>query len=102
MAGFQEEEFFVLKGFRERTQNMVDKRRKDKALELTVRLDGEARMRFDRLKKKLPKADEDRLIILALKCLEQKCDMIFKRQATKGSQLEKSTPIKQAAKNSIP
>lgn len=102
MAGLQEEEFFVLKGFRERTQNMFDKRRKDKTLELTVRLDGEARMRLDRLKKKLPKADEDRLIILALKCLEQKCDMIFKRQATKGSQLEKSRPIKQAAKNPIP
>ncbi len=73
----------MLKVSRQHIKNLVHGKRGEKSLELTLQLDSEARVRFEKLRNKMPRADETQIVALALKCLEQKWDIIVKWQAIK-------------------
>lgn len=73
----------MLKGIQKCVQKIFSKNREEKSLKLNVQLDEEARMRLERLKAKMPRSDENKMISLALKCLEQKWNLIVKRQTIK-------------------
>ena len=73
----------MLKVIQKCVQKIFSKNREEKSLKLNVQLDEEARMRLERLKAKMPRSDENQMISLALKCLEQKWNLIVKRQTIK-------------------
>ena len=69
-------------------------RRQDEGADLTVHLDEESMERLRRLKYGMKRIDEDALVALSLKCLEQKWKMILKRQKS-------MKPLKMQAKGRI-
>lgn len=75
----------MLKFFEQRIRNIIAGKRDEDRLELPVWLGKEAHKSIERLKAKMPKTNEDTLITVSLKLLEQRWDIIAKRHARKRS-----------------
>ncbi|MDY7034683.1 MAG: recombinase family protein [Thermodesulfobacteriota bacterium] len=69
--------------FLQKIRQWIKKRNRKGGQQLIVRLDKASCERFLRLKTKISNSDENKLIALALKCLEQKTDKVIKRQIMK-------------------
>jgi hypothetical protein len=81
----QQKEKGMLKFFEQRIRNIGAGKRDKDSMELPVWLGKEAHKRIERLKAKMPKTNEDNLVTVSLKLLEQRWDIIVKRRARKRS-----------------
>jgi len=75
----------MLKFFEQRIRNIRAGKRDQDRLKLSVKLGKEARKSIKRLKAKMPKTNEEKLVTVSLKLLEQRWDIIVKRRARKRS-----------------
>jgi len=85
----------MLKFFEQRIRNIRAGKKDQYRMELPVWLGKEAHKSIERLKVKMPKTNEDKLVTVSLKLLEQRWDIIVKRRARK-----KSRTLKKEGMNS--
>jgi len=91
----QQKEKAMLKFFEQRIRNIRAGKKDQYRMELPVWLGKEAHKSIERLKVKMPKTNEDKLVTVSLKLLEQRWDIIVKRRARK-----KSRTLKKEGMNS--
>ena len=75
----------MLKFFEQRIRNIRAGKKDQDRMELPVWLGTEAHKSIERLKVKMPKTNEDNLVTVSLKLLEQRWDITVKRRARKRS-----------------
>jgi len=83
----QQKEKAMLKFFEQRIRNIRTGKKDQDRMELPVWLGKEARKSIEQLKVKMPKMNEDNLVTVSLKLLEQRWDIIVKRRARKRSRI---------------
>jgi hypothetical protein len=79
----------MIKLFEQSIRNIIAGKRDEDRLELPVWLGEEAQKSIERLKAKMPKTNENQLVTISLKLLEQRWDIIVKRHARKRSRILK-------------